>query len=114
LTPLLKTISFVFYPILHLLNIPTEASLGIVFAMIRKDGMLLFNQGSGQFLHQLSSFQLFTLVFLASTFSSCMVTITAIIRQMGCWKTALSIVVKQMITSILCICLFAVLICIGL
>ncbi|MGG3694484.1 hypothetical protein [Heyndrickxia ginsengihumi] len=65
-------------------------------------------------MHQLSSFQLFTLVFLASTFSSCMVTITAIIRQMGCWKTALSIVVKQMITSILCICLFAVLICIGL
>ncbi|MDU3980111.1 MAG: ferrous iron transporter B, partial [Staphylococcus epidermidis] len=43
LTPILTFISKAFIPLLWLLDVPTQLAPGILFSMIRKDGMLLFN-----------------------------------------------------------------------
>ena len=65
LTPILTFISQIFMPLLSYLNIPTQLSPGILFSIIRKDGMLLFNMHDGFWLKQLSSLQLLLLVFSA-------------------------------------------------
>ena len=63
LTPVLSLISHIFMPILMYLGIPNELSPGILFSMIRKDGMLLFNMHQGAYIQQLSVIQLLLLVF---------------------------------------------------
>lgn len=86
-------------PILSLLSLPGEAGPGILFSIIRKDGMLLFNEGNGQLITGLTTIELFILVYLASTFSACIVTLFAIGRNAGI-STALQMAIKQVITSI--------------
>lgn len=109
LTPLLITLSQVFTPILMLLHIPTELSPGILFSMIRKDGMLLFNVQNGQVLQSLSTLQVLALVFLSSTFTACSVTITMMIRRLGL-KEGAKIVGKQMVTSLCCLIVLAMIV----
>lgn len=94
-------IAYLFYPLLALLHLPLDAGVGLAFSMIRKDGMLVFNQGNGALLAQLSVSQLFLLVFMASTLSACFVTIWTIGRELGL-KTAAGIVIRQLVTSIIC------------
>lgn len=64
LTPILTFISNAFIPLLWLLDVPTQLAPGILFSMIRKDGMLLFNMNGGTLIQRLSAFQLLLLVFL--------------------------------------------------
>lgn len=111
LTPILTIISGVFTPLLYLLHIPDQMAPGILFSMIRKDGMLLFNFGNGTVLQSLTPMSLLILVFFSSTFSSCMVTVSMMIKHLG-FKQGGTIVGKQMVTSLLmtlCIALLAVL-----
>lgn len=99
LTPVLSLISHVFMPILMYLGIPNELSPGILFSMIRKDGMLLFNMHQGAYIQQLSIIQLLLLVFLSSTFTSCSVTMTMVFKQLGL-NEGFKIIAKQMVTSL--------------
>lgn len=63
LTSILTFISNAFIPLLWLLDVPTQLAPGILFSMIRKDGMLLFNMNGGTLIQRLSAFQLLLLVF---------------------------------------------------
>ena len=58
LTSILTFISNAFIPLLWLLDVPTQLAPGILFSMIRKDGMLLFNMNGGTLIQRLSAFQL--------------------------------------------------------
>ena len=62
LTPILNVLSQIFTPILSLLGISSELSPGILFSMIRKDGMLLFNLHQGALLQGMTATQLLLLV----------------------------------------------------
>lgn len=99
LTPILTVISTIFTPLLYLLHIPDSMAPGILFSMIRKDGMLLFNFGNGAVLQSLSPASLLVLVFFSSTFSSCMVTVSMMAKHLGL-KQGGAIIGKQMVTSI--------------
>lgn len=99
LTPILDVISTIFTPLLYLLHIPDSMAPGILFSMIRKDGMLLFNFGHGSVLQSLSPASLLVLVFFSSTFSSCMVTVSMMVKHLGL-KQGGAIIGKQMATSI--------------
>lgn len=99
LTPILTVISTIFTPLLYLLHIPDSMAPGILFSMIRKDGMLLFNFGNGAVLQKLSPASLLVLVFFSSTFLSCMVTVSMMAKHLGL-KQGGAIIGKQMITSI--------------
>ena len=103
MTPILLWTANIFNPILQLMNAPQEMSTGILFSMIRKDGMLLFNMNQGSLLQIMPLKSVFLLVLFSSTFSACSVTITMIIKNLG-WKQGLGIVVKQMITATICLC----------
>lgn len=99
LTPVLSLISHVFMPILMYLGIPNELSPGILFSMIRKDGMLLFNMHQGAYIQQLSVIQLLLLVFFSSTFTACSVTMTMVFKQLGL-NESFKMIAKQMVTSL--------------
>lgn len=99
LTPVLSLISHIFMPILMYLGIPNELSPGILFSMIRKDGMLLFNMHQGAYIQQLSVIQLLLLVFLSSTYTACFVTMTMVFKQLGL-NEGFKMIVKQMVTSL--------------
>ncbi|MCE5154474.1 ferrous iron transporter B [Staphylococcus hyicus] len=103
LTTILDWLAKVFAPILQLLQLPTEFATGIFFSIIRKDGMLLFNTGHGTLIQSLSPLQLLMVVFLASTMTSCSVTMTMIARQLG-GKLAGKLILKQMATSLGIVC----------
>ncbi len=95
---LLEFFSRLLEPILALFSLPAEASLGIIFSILRKDGILLFYEGNGSMLLGLSSMELFVLVYIASTFSSCLVTLFAIGKDVS-RRFAGEIAIKQMVTS---------------
>ncbi|MFD1173160.1 nucleoside recognition domain-containing protein [Oceanobacillus picturae] len=95
----LDVLAVLLAPLLYLLQLPAEAGTGILFSVIRKDGMLLFNQGNGSLLDQLQVFQVFILVYFASTFSSCMVTLYTMGREFG-WGETRGLFLKQAFTSI--------------
>jgi ferrous iron transport protein B len=96
---ILDMISKVIGPILAFLSLPADASLGILFSILRKDGMLLFNEGNGQLLTGLTSIELFILVYIASTLSACLVTLFAIGKDVS-KSIALQIASKQAMTSV--------------
>jgi ferrous iron transport protein B len=89
----------VFAPLVQWLNLPHEAAVGLVFSMIRKDGILLFNEGNQLLLSEMSTFQLFLSVYLASTLSACAVTLWTVAKELGV-KEALLLSGKQMVTSL--------------
>ncbi|HDB8983484.1 TPA: ferrous iron transporter B [Staphylococcus aureus] len=99
LTPILNVLSQIFTPILSLLGISSELSPGILFSMIRKDGMLLFNLQQGALLQGMTAIQLLLLVFFSSTFTACSVTMTMLLKHLG-GKSALKLIGKQMVTSL--------------
>lgn len=86
-------------PILSLLGISSELSPGILFSMIRKDGMLLFNLHQGALLQGMTATQLLLLVFFSSTFTACSVTMTMLLKHLG-GQSALKLIGKQMGTSL--------------
>lgn len=102
MTSLLSSFSNIFNILLEGLNIPKKLSSGILFSMIRKDGMLLFNINHGQILRSISPTSAFLLILFSSTFSPCSVTVTMIIKKLGILE-GFKIIIKQMITSIICL-----------
>ncbi|MBM7095254.1 ferrous iron transporter B [Bacillus sp. H-16] len=90
----------IFEPVFSFFSLPVEAAVAIFFSVLRKDGILLFNEGGGAMLATFSILEIFVVVYLASTLSGCLVTIWTIGKQMGV-KAALSVTGKQATTSVL-------------
>lgn len=104
----IEKVVLLFAPLVQWLNLPAEAAVGLVFSMIRKDSILLFNEGNQVLLMSMSTFQLFLVVYLASTFSACAVTFWTIAKELGV-KEALLLSGKQMITSFTSVLLISIL-----
>jgi ferrous iron transport protein B len=86
-------------PVMALVNLPGEVAPGLIFSIIRKDGLLVLNQGDGALLQALAVGQVFVLVYLASTLTACLVTLWTIRSELG-GRTALMVAGRQALTSI--------------
>ncbi|MEM7342804.1 MAG: nucleoside recognition domain-containing protein [Chloroflexota bacterium] len=86
-------------PSLALFGLPGDVAPGIIFSIVRKDGLLLLNQGEGALLAALSAGQVLVLVYLASTLTACMVTLWSIGRELG-WRYAGLVAGRQGLTAI--------------
>jgi ferrous iron transport protein B len=85
-------------PLLGLFHLPGEAAPGILFSILRKDGLLTLNSGDGSLISSMSAGQVFVLVWLASTFTACLVTLWTVRRELG-WRAAALIAGRQAVTS---------------
>ncbi|UOQ44298.1 50S ribosome-binding GTPase [Halobacillus salinarum] len=103
----MKGMAALLSPLLTLFSLPEEAAPGVVFSFFRKDGMMVLNEGQGALLQTLEIWQIFLIVYLASTLSSCLVTLFSIYKEMGL-KQAGSVLVKQMTTSVVSTLILAV------
>lgn len=81
------------------LGLPAQAAGGVVFSVLRKDGLLALNQGQGALLAQLDAAQTFVLVWLASTCSACLVTLWTVGRELGA-RHAWGLAGRQAATSL--------------
>ncbi|MBK0093598.1 ferrous iron transporter B [Erwinia sp. S63] len=97
---IIDNICYLLAPAAQFFHLPAEALPGIVFSLLRKDGLLVLNQDNGLILHSLSLVQLIIVVWLASTLMACLVTIITIAREVSCFFAA-SLVGKQACTSLL-------------
>lgn len=95
-------------PLIATIGLSEEIAPAFIASLFRKDGILLLNQGSGNFLEQLAMGELFIAVFLCSTFTACLVTLTKIAKELSL-KDAGVLAGKQMITSILSVVLLSLL-----
>jgi ferrous iron transport protein B len=86
-------------PALGLLHLPGETAPAIVLSVLRKDGLLVLNSGEGALLASMTAGQVFLLVWLASTFTACLVTLWTVRRELG-WRTAAHIGGRQAVTSL--------------
>ncbi len=86
-------------PALACFRLPPGVAPGIVFSVLRKDGLLVLNEGDGALARGLSGGQLFTTVFLASTLTACLVTLWTVRREVG-WRAALGLAGRQALTSV--------------
>ncbi|MYL29899.1 ferrous iron transporter B [Halobacillus halophilus] len=103
----MKAMAALFSPLLTLFSLPAEAAPGVIFSIFRKDGMMVLNEGEGALLHTLETWQVFVVVYLASTLSSCLVTLFFIYKEMGLMH-AFKVLGKQMTTSVISTLLLAV------
>ncbi|WP_170105277.1 nucleoside recognition domain-containing protein [Desmospora activa] len=86
-------------PLLTWWGLPEEAALGLWFSVLRKDGMLVFNQGDGLMLQALDPVSLFILIFLASTLTACLVTLWTVRKELG-WSVSVGLMGRQLLTSL--------------
>jgi Fe2+ transport system protein B len=86
-------------PLMQMLHFPGEAASGIIFSVLRKDGLLVWNQNEGALLKTMSAGQVFTLVYLASTLTACLVTLWTVRKELGL-RFTFSLAGKQMVTSL--------------
>lgn len=86
-------------PLLAIFNLPGEATSGILFSVLRKDGLLVLNEGQGSFISELSGGQLFVLVYLATTLTACSVTLWTVRKELG-FQFAAKMTTRQLLTSI--------------
>jgi Fe2+ transport system protein B len=86
-------------PVMGLFRLPADAAPGIVFSVLRKDGLLTLNQDQGAWLQARTAGEVFVLVWLASTLTACLVTLWTVRREFG-WRFAFSLAGKQAITSL--------------
>lgn len=86
-------------PIFHIIGLSEAAAPAFVASIFRKDGILLLNEGGGELLASLTMPELLITVYLCSTFSSCLVTLLKIAKELS-WKEAGELAGKQVITSI--------------
>lgn len=87
-------------PHLAWLGLPADTAPGLIFSIVRKDGLLVLNQGQGALLATLSASQVFILVYLASTVTACLVTLWTISRELGA-KTAGILAGRQALTALI-------------
>ncbi|MEM7111176.1 MAG: nucleoside recognition domain-containing protein [Chloroflexota bacterium] len=95
-------------PLLGLFGLPGAMAPGVIFAIVRKDGLLILNQGEGALLASLSVGQMFVLVYLASTLTACLVTLWTARKELG-GRVALKIAGRQAATSLVSTFLLAIL-----
>ncbi len=86
-------------PALGLLGLPGETAPGVIFSLIRKDGLLALNADDGALLDSLRIGQIFVLVWLASTLSACLVTLATVARELGL-RTAAALAGRQALTAL--------------
>lgn len=86
-------------PALALFRLPGEVAPGVIFSIVRKDGLLTLNFGDGALLHTLGTAQIFVLVWLASTLTACLVTLWTVGRELG-WSHAARIAGRQALTAL--------------
>ena len=86
-------------PVMEWFHLPAEAASGVIFSILRKDGLLILNQNEGGFLQSLHAGQVFVLVYLASTLTACLVTLWTVRKELG-WSFALTLAGKQALTSL--------------
>jgi Fe2+ transport system protein B len=86
-------------PLIEFFGLPRDLAPGIVFSIIRKDGLLVLNQSDGELLKPLSASQLFVLVYLASTLTACLVTLWTVRKELG-FRFAIVLASRQAISSI--------------
>ncbi|WP_168121542.1 nucleoside recognition domain-containing protein [Paenibacillus sp. HB172176] len=99
LTGILDWMSQAAGPVLQWFHLPAEAASGVIFSILRKDGLLILNQGEGGLLQSLHAGQVFALVYLASTLTACLVTLWTVRKELG-WSFAASLAGKQALTSL--------------
>ena len=80
---ILETLSGFATPIAKIFALPVESIPAIVFSTIRKDGLLVLNQGEGSALQSFTAAQVFIVVYLASTLTACLVTLSTVLKEMG-------------------------------
>jgi ferrous iron transport protein B len=86
-------------PLMGLFQLPGEVAPGLLFSILRKDGLLVLNSGEGELISALTGGQVFVLVWLASTFTACLVTLWTVRRELG-WQFAGAMAGRQAVTSI--------------
>ena len=86
-------------PALSLFALPGAVAPGILFSILRKDGLLTLNSGDGALISAMSAGQIFVLVWLASTFTACLVTLWTVRRELG-WQHAFTLAGRQALTSL--------------
>jgi Fe2+ transport system protein B len=79
---------------------------------IRKDGLLILNQGEGALLASLSSAQIFVLLYLASTLTACVVTLWSVQQELG-GRVALAMAGRQAGTAVVTTLLLVFLLSLG-
>ena len=84
-------------PLMEWFNLPPEASLPIVLASIRKDGLLLFAEP--ETLAMLTPLQVLTGVYLAGVLLPCLVTLLTITREQSL-RFALLLLSRQAIAGV--------------
>jgi len=87
-------------PVLAVFHLPAEVAPGVIFSIIRKDGLLALNSGDGALLTALGATQIFVLVWLASTLTACLVTLWTVRTELG-MGAALRVTCSQSLTSLL-------------
>jgi ferrous iron transport protein B len=87
-------------PLLGLIGLPADVAPGVIFSIIRKDGLLILNQGEGALLAGLSSAQVFVLVYFSSTLTACVVTLWTVEQEMGS-RAAVALAGRQAGTAVL-------------
>ena len=97
---ILDTLSGFATPIANLFALPVESIPAIIFSTIRKDGLLVLNQREGAALQSFTAAQVFIVVYLASTLTACLVTLSAVLKEMGPCP-AIRLASQQAFTSIL-------------
>lgn len=70
-------------PLMSWFTLPAEVAPGILFSILRKDGLLVLNVGEGAMLAAMSASQVLVLVWLASTLTACLVTLWTVGRELG-------------------------------
>lgn len=86
-------------PVLAVFRLPGDVAPGVIFSIIRKDGLLVLNTGEGALLQSLTAGQVLVLVYLASTLTACLVTLWTIRKELGA-RFALKIAGRQALTAI--------------
>lgn len=93
----ISTLANIINPLMGWFNLPPEASLPIVLASIRKDGLLLFAEP--ETLAMLAPLQVLTGVYLAGVLLPCLVTLLTITREQSL-RFALLLLSRQAIAAV--------------
>lgn len=93
-------------PFVYVLGLPVEVAPGVIFSIIRKDGLLVLNMDQGALIRSLSAGQLLVLVWLASTLTACLVTLWTIRKELG-FRFALTLAGRQTVSSLVSTVLLA-------
>lgn len=96
---LLDALATALGPALAWISLPPDVAPGVVFSVIRKDGLLVLNEGQGALLSSLGAGQLLLLVYLASTLTACLVTLWTVRSELGA-RFALVLAARQAATSV--------------